>query len=188
MAIEGSQRDPEKTCNTDGCNAWATKQSGRTRCDNCGGKSTGPKTEEGKRKCSGNAEKHGLNSDPLKYKERQSTEESDWIRCVRESILDRMRTQGREPDFLDKALAERIASRMHIAIQAQDYVGEKGLVQTVFVEDGGYEKDIPNGLVKELRQYDESITRDLKKLIDLKPNKNDAEQLGESLASMLSTD
>jgi len=65
MTVEGSDRDPAKTCNTDGCNAWATKQSDRTRCSNCGGKSTGPKTEEGKKQSRMNATKHGLGSDPV---------------------------------------------------------------------------------------------------------------------------
>lgn len=43
MTIPAQERNPRQTCDTDGCHAWATKQSDRTRCQNCGGASTGPK-------------------------------------------------------------------------------------------------------------------------------------------------
>lgn len=65
MTVKGSERDPEKTCNTEGCNAWATKQSDRTRCRNCGGESTGPKTKEGKKTSRMNALDTGVHSDPV---------------------------------------------------------------------------------------------------------------------------
>lgn len=64
MTVEGSERDPELTCNTEGCNAWATKQSDRARCSNCGGKSTGPKTEEGKQKTRLNSLESGMYASP----------------------------------------------------------------------------------------------------------------------------
>lgn len=158
MTVKGSDRDPEKVCNTDGCDAW--KMGDFQYCRNHKGVSDDGESHTN----NGNAAKHNLTSDPLKYKERQPQTEEDWIRSVRESILDRMRHNGLEPDFLDQVLAERVASQLHIAIHATDYVDDEGLVQTVFVEDGGYEKDIPNGLVKELRQYDDSIFKNLKKL------------------------
>ena len=155
---EASSRPAEKVCDVDGCNAW--KQGDFRYCYHHKGLEQTP----GAPKNNGNAEKHGLTSDPLKYKERQDPEEADWIRTVRESILDRIRHKGREPDFLDKTLAERVAIQLHMVHNATEYVDENGLVQTVFVEDGGYEKDIPQGLVKELRQFDKDIVSNLAKL------------------------
>lgn len=56
MTVPADERDPAKTCNTDGCDAWATEQSNRTRCRNHGGESTG--APEGNK----NAVDHGLYS------------------------------------------------------------------------------------------------------------------------------
>jgi len=160
---------------------WGTDSSSG-RCKFHGGASTGaPKNN-------GNAEKAGLRSDPKKYKARQSESEEDWIRSVRESILDRMRTRGREPDFLDRVLAERVAINLHMAANASEYVDEEGLIQTVFVEDGGYEKDIPNGLVTELRQFDKDIIGNLKKLGVLNDPDSQQAEATESLAVVLSDD
>jgi len=145
-------------------------------------------SDVGQQKNNGNAEKAGLRSDPKKYKARQSESEEDWIRSVRESILDRMRTRGREPDFLDRVLAERVAINLHMAANASEYVDEEGLIQTVFVEDGGYEKDIPNGLVTELRQFDKDIISNLKKLGVLNDPDSQQAEATESLAVVLSDD
>jgi len=69
MTVKGSERDPAKTCNTDGCNAWATKQSDRTRCDNCGGKTPtkeeNPDVGNGDQEGNQNAMTTGVNSDPV---------------------------------------------------------------------------------------------------------------------------
>lgn len=65
MSVKGPERDPELTCNTEGCHAWATKQSDRKRCSTCGGMSTGPKTEEGKKKSRMNSLETGLHADPV---------------------------------------------------------------------------------------------------------------------------
>lgn len=158
---------------------WGTDSSSG-RCKFHGGASTGAPENNG------NAEKTGLHADPKKYKERQDKDQEDWIRSVRESILDRMRSGGKEPDFLDRVLAERVAINLHIAANASEYVDEEGLIQTVFVEDGGYEKDIPNGLVKELRQFDKDIISNLKKLGVLEDPDSAKAEATESLAVVLS--
>lgn len=158
---------------------WGTPNS-EGRCKFHGGSSSGAPEQNQ------NATTHALNADPKNYKENQAKEEEDWIRCVRESILDRIRKSGAEPDFLDKVLAERVAIQLHIVANATEYIDENGLIQTVFVEDGGYEKDIPNSLVKELRQYDKDIIGNLKKLGVLEdPDSQKADEIG-SLATILS--
>lgn len=112
----------------------------------------------------GNAEKHALTADPKKYHERQEPAEKDWIRDVSATIEDRIRRVRGDVDPLDRVLARRIAIKLHIAAKASEYVDETGIVQEVFVEDGGYTKEIPNGIVSELRQYDREILNELRKL------------------------
>lgn len=178
---EAESRDPEKVCDVSDCNAW--KQNPHDYCYHH--KGLGMTT--GAPENNGNAATHNLTSDPLKYKERQPDQEADWIRSVRESILDRMRNLGREPDFLDEVLAERTAIQLHIVSNATDYVDKNGLVQTVFVEDGGYEKDIPQKLVQELRQYDKDIISNLQKLGVLNdPESQKANAMERTLAEVLS--
>jgi hypothetical protein len=177
---EAESRPPEKVCEVEDCNAW--KQGDFKYCYHHKGLEMGEAGEN-----NGRAEKHGLGSDPKKYKARQDQEEADWIRSVRESILDRMRAYGREPDFLDEVLAERTAIQLHIVSNATEYVDKNGLVQTVFVEDGGYEKDIPQKLVQELRQYDKDIISNLKKLGVLNdPDSQKADAMERTLAEVLS--
>jgi len=153
---EAETRPEHKVCKVDGCNAW--KMGDTDVCYHHGGASTGPP------KGSANAETHGLTSDPKKYKERQETEEADWIRTVRESILDRIRHSGREPDILDANLAELTAIQMHMVYNAADYIDDTGLFNTVFVQDGGYEKDIPNSLLDDFRKFNKDIVGNLAKL------------------------
>lgn len=112
----------------------------------------------------GNAEKHALRADPKKYHERQSDADQEWIFELSEAILDRIRRVRGNVDPLDRVLARRIAIKLHIAAKASEYVDETGIVQEVFVEDGGYTKEIPNGIVQELRQYDREILNELKKI------------------------
>lgn len=128
------------------------------------GGSGGAREGSGAPKNNGNAEKHALTADPKKYHERQSADDQEWIFELSETILDRIRRVRGDVDPLDRVLARRIAIKLHIAAKASEYVDETGIVQEVFVEDGGYTKEIPNGIVQELRQYDREILNELKKL------------------------
>lgn len=140
------------------CEAWAV--GGKDKCRmHLGTSSSGDSHEN-----NGNAERHALRADPKKYHERQPEAERDWIYEVSESICDRIRTTRGTLDPLDRVLARRIAIKLHIAAKASEYVDETGLVQEIWVEDGGYMKEIPNGIVQELRSYDREIFNELKKL------------------------
>jgi hypothetical protein len=57
------------------------------RCRHHGGKSTGPKTDGGKEKVSGNAEKHGLTADAEKWFERHREEVEEDVQLLVESYV-----------------------------------------------------------------------------------------------------
>ena len=115
----------------------------------------------------GNAETHGLHADPHKYHERRDQEEKEWILDVSAAIEDRIRENRGDVDKLDRVLARRIAIKLHIASRATEHVDKEGLMQVIEVEDNGatYEKEIPNALLGELRQFDAETFRELKKLV-----------------------
>lgn len=81
-----SDRDPAKTCDTDGCNAW--KMGDGDRCYHHGGASTGPKTDGGKEKSAGNAEKHGLTADREDWFDRHRDEVADDVQVLVESYVE----------------------------------------------------------------------------------------------------
>lgn len=112
----------------------------------------------------GHAEKHALTADPRKYHARQPDAEKEWIRDLSAVIEDRIRRVRGGVDPLDRVLARRIAIKLHIVAKATEYVDDTGIVQEIFVEDGGYTKEIPNAIVSELRQYDREILNELQKL------------------------
>jgi len=67
------------------CNAWA--MDGSNRCRHHGGKSTGPKTDGGKEKASGNAEKHGLTADAETWFKRHRDDVEEDVRALVESYI-----------------------------------------------------------------------------------------------------
>lgn len=131
MVLEASERPPEKVCNTEGCNKWATKESDRKRCDTCGGKSTGPKTEEGKEIVSGNAESHGMFADRDKYYQRRDEANQKFIDRVYDGFLsDAPFTESSNPG---KALKLwQCAIDLHKRQRVNAYIDEEGLVQTSY--------------------------------------------------------
>lgn len=151
MTVEGSERDPEKTCNTEGCNAWATKQSDRTRCRNCGGESTGPKTEGNQ-----NAQKHGLYSTPEYLKEHFSEQQEDRYIAYFEALCSRYeRRLGQEPDAFAKDRLSRVAIECVKERIADEWLAQKAdetgnlLVEQFYNEDGIPQKR-ENQILKEL--------------------------------------
>jgi len=110
MTVKGSERDSEKTCNTEGCNAWATKESDRTRCRNHGGESTGPKTDEGKEKAKLNAVSHGLYTLPEHLRETFTEQQEDRYIAYFEALCSRYeRLHAEEPDAFAKDRLSRVA-------------------------------------------------------------------------------
>lgn len=146
MAIEGSERDPAKTCNTDGCNAWATKESDRTRCRNCGGESTGPTSEEGKKESRMNATQHGLYAVPEYLREHFTEAQEDRYTAYFEALCSRYeRLHGRVPDEFAKDRLSRVAIECVKERIADEWLAEQAdetgnlLIETFIIgqdEDG----------------------------------------------------
>lgn len=109
-----------------------------------------------------NAAKSHTTSDPHHYHENLPQDEKEFIEDTTASILDRIRRiHGREPDFLDRVLARRVSINLHICSKASDYSKDE-LVQ-VIVHDGDSHEE-KGALVEEVRQFSNSIFRNLKKL------------------------
>jgi len=95
MTVKASERDPKKTCNAEGCNAWATKESDRTYCRNDGGET--PTKEEnsdvGAPEENTNAVSHGLYAEANYY---YREEMSDTQRALCDQIFQDYCTAYRE--------------------------------------------------------------------------------------------
>lgn len=147
---------------------WGTDNEGG-RCKYHGGASPG--APEGNQ----NATTHGLTADPTKYHESLPPEEREYVLDVSAAIEDRIRAQKGDVDYVDRVLARRIAIKLHIVSNATDYVSTNGLTETVFTDDGSFDKESP--LLPVLRQYDREIwneMRDLGLLDDPESKKADA--------------
>lgn len=136
-----------------------TDHLGEGRCKHHGGST--PKGKGGAAKHNQNAATNHLRSDPHHYAENLDPAEEDWVRSTTAAILDRVRKiQGREPDFLDRVLAKRIAINFHILGKATQYTQDE-IVQVILHEDGSSHEE-PGALVEEVRRYSNSIFRNLR--------------------------
>lgn len=194
MTVKGSERPPEKTCNTEGCNAWATKESDRTRCDNCGGKSTGPKTEEGKKQSRMNATKHGLYQSKETFLEHAKEHHRDAYHAIHESLCaDYERKHNRLPVHIEKRLADIALDMVRIDMgdeyEAENAVDpEKPLTEKErkMSEAGPWEKEVTS----KIEQIKTNISRETRlALKDMgiynSPEKQQADAAG-TLAEILS--
>lgn len=120
MTVKSSERPPEKTCNTDGCNAWATKQSDRTQCRHHGGESTGAPENNA------NNGKHFIHASVETFLEHADEHHKDTYHAAFESLCSRYeRFHGYEPDFdLQKKLKE-IAKDIAAEDMALEYMKGK---------------------------------------------------------------
>jgi len=152
MTVSGSERDPSKTCNTDGCNAWATKQSDRKQCRNHGGE-TPTKDENpdvGAPEANNNNEKHGLHTSARVFFENADQHHLDTYYAVHESLCTQYETiHGELPYAIKKDLSE-IAFEMAKLDMAKEYEAENAAdpskpiteTQTRSGESGTYEIEV----------------------------------------------
>jgi len=158
---EAENRDPDKVCNVDGCNAW--RQGDFNYCYHHKGLDQGTGAPEGNT----NAQTHGLFSERDGYYQALPDDEQEWVFDMTNTLLDRVRNrQGKDPDLFDKEALKNIAIDMHKVAHANGYFREKGIVETSFVqgEDGPVPVgDKVNTWAKELRQHNESVYRRMKK-------------------------
>jgi hypothetical protein len=201
MAIKGSERPSEKTCNTEGCNAWATKESGRKRCDNCGGKSTGPKTEEGKQKAARNSVTHGLHQSAETFFENADQHHLDTYYGVHEALCARFeQAHGREPMYHDKKELAQVALSIAKLDMADEYAAENAVDESKpltenekqMSENGVWEKEVVSkieGLKTDIRRENRLLLKD--KGIYASPESqqaNAASELGELVRENLQED
>lgn len=106
--------------------------------------------------------RHNLTSDPKKYHDSLDQAERDFVLDVSATIEDRLREKRGDIDLLDRVMARRIATRIHIASEAADYISDSSIVQQRFEDGDAYDEENP--LLGNLRRYDASIIDDLRKL------------------------
>jgi len=128
MTVDGSERDSAKTCNTDGCNAWATEQSDRTRCRHHGGESTGPQTEAGKKSVRSNAVKHGLHTSAEVFLQEADEHHRDTYHATYESLCTRYeQAHGKEPPHHAQVQLSQVALDMAKLQMAAEYEKERAI-------------------------------------------------------------
>jgi len=184
MSIDASKRDPKKTCNTEGCNAWATKKSDRTRCSTCGGESTGPKTKEGKQQSRMNGMKHGLRSDPENLLEelRQNNEQAfAWVQDKFESYLSHA-PFGRDSAYADQLL--QVCVREYAIWKASSIQINDGILtqEKKVAGEAIIQVDVENPASKSLDRMERTVVKRLEKLDVMPSDANEsqaAKELGE---------
>jgi len=135
---------------------WGTNHVGEGRCKLHGGKAGAPNSNQ-------NAAKHALNSDPHHYFQSLSVEEKEFIEQVSDAIQDRVRESTRQVDYLDRILSRQIAIELHIVSKAMAYVErESGLAQDISAGQSSIDEPAP--LLEEVRQYTDSIFKNLKEI------------------------
>jgi len=104
MTVNASERDPEKVCNVDDCNAW--KMGDFEYCRNHKGVSDDGESHEHNQ----NAQSHGLFSLPEHLKHELDREKHDRYTAYFEALCSRYeRIHGREPDTFAKDRLSRIS-------------------------------------------------------------------------------
>lgn len=115
------------TC-SDGSECEAYAMDGSNRCRHHGGESTGPKTEEGKRKTRGNGVTHGLHTSAEVFFENADQHHLDTYYGVHEALCSRFeRAHGREPMFHDKKELAQVALSMAKLDMADEYAAENAV-------------------------------------------------------------
>lgn len=152
----------------------ATDHTGEGRCTFHGGDTETP----GAPTHNQNAAKQSLTADPHHYHENLPSDEQQWIEDTTTAMLERIRRiHGRDPDFLDQALAKSIAINFHILSKARDYSKDE-LVQVIIKDGDSIEEK--GALVEEVRRFQNSIIDNIKKLGLLEdPETQKANALGE---------
>lgn len=107
------------------CEAWAMENG---RCRHHGGKSTGPKTEEGKDQSRSNATKHGLHQSAELFFQNAEQQHLDTYYAVHEALCSRFEAaHGREPMYHDKKELAQVALSMAKLDMADEYAAENAV-------------------------------------------------------------
>ena len=136
------------------CEAWA--MDGSNRCRHHGGKSTGPKTEEGKKEVRTNGVTHGLYTLPEHLRETFTEQQEDRYIAYFEALCSRYeRLHAEEPDAFAKDRLSRIAIECVKERIADEYLSDKAddtgnlLIEETWTDEG-QRIEVNNRILKEL--------------------------------------
>lgn len=113
-----------------------------------------------------NAQTHALFSERDGYYQDLEDDEQQWVFDFTNDLLDRhRRINGREPDMFDKEALKNIAIDFHRVATANDWFRKNGLVNVDYEDTPQVAKKTTkvNVWAKEIRQYNESVYRRMKK-------------------------
>jgi len=197
MTVKASERDPEKTCNAEGCNAWATKESDRAVCRNHGGENTGPKTKEGKEKSRVNSVTHGLYQSKEVFLEHAKEHHKDTYTAIHESLCsDYEAAHGTLPTHIKKTLSD-IALDMVRLDMGDEYEANNAVdpetpiteMDKQMSEAGPWEKEVTSkieSIKTNIRRENRLALKDMG--IYESPEKKQAEATEQALSVILSED
>jgi len=191
----------EKKCGatcSDGSECQKYPVQGRNRCSHHGGdtprKDENPNVGNGDQKGNQNAQTHALFAERDGYYQDLSEKEQNWVFDFTNDLLDRKRRMiGGDPDMFDKEALKNIAIDFHRVATANSWFSEKGITQPErkVTPQGGTVvtgKKL-NTWASEIRQYNESIYRRMKKHGLLEdPDSKQAEEVGNLISQLKNPD
>jgi len=148
------ERDPDKVCNVDSCNAW--KEGEHDYCHHHKGLEKGAQSDNGAPKNNDNAVKHGLHTSAETFFENAEEHHLDTYYAVHESLCSQYeRSHGDLPHSIKKDLAE-IAFEMTKLDMAKEYQAENAVdtekplteMQKEMTESGPWEKEVVSKVEK----------------------------------------
>lgn len=113
-------------------------------------------------KANQNAATTHLKADPRNYHENLPPEEREFVLDTSAALEDRIRRNTGDVDYIDRILARRIAIKIHIAAKASDTINRDDLTQTVWTDEGSFDKKHP--IIDELRMYDSAIVSEMRQI------------------------
>jgi len=151
---------------SDGSECQAYAMDGSNRCRHHGGKSTGPKTEEGKKKVRMNGTSHGLRSDPVNLLEKIRREDEEayaWIQDKFESYL-KVAPFERETAHADQLL--QICVREYSIWKASQIQINDGILtkEKKVAGEAIIQVDVENPASKSLDRMERTVVKRLEKL------------------------
>lgn len=179
------------------CQAWA--MDGSNRCRHHGGKSTGPKTDEGKEKAKLNAVSHGLYALPEHLKQTFTEQQEDRYIAYFEALCARYeRFHMEEPDAFAKDRLSRVAIECVKERIADEWLSEQAeetgnlLISSHIIgqtEEGRpIEVEQENQILKELTALKRETRLTLKDMGLLKDPDSEKAEATRTLADVLSED
>jgi len=173
------------TC-SDGSECQAYAMDGSNRCRHHGGKSTGPKTDEGKKASRMNGVTHGLRSDPVNLLESIRKEDEHayaWIQDKFESYLE-VAPFERGSAHADQLL--QICVREFTIWKASGIQVDKGVItkQKKAAGDAIFKVDVDNPANKALDRMERTVVKRLDKLGVMPSPEAQKAEAQEDLASL----